>query len=258
MFQLFAQKPCTNCYITGMRASLKYADGRTAGWSTDAQLHHMVLFNSSWGRQDATCSGQFLGFLGERFFASGDERTPMPTIGSYGYYVGAWDNWTMIYELANHNVTPQNTIIEMTYDWVPATTPGMRQLDPVWLDVDQCGFSQYSIPAGPSSRTYDWTVNRPGRLIGLGGHLHDYGVNLTVRNETTGRMLCDSRAGYGESPLYIGHHGDAHLSSMSICANANGVDTLTNGQRVRMTANYNAPAAVNDAMGIAILYISRT
>ena len=33
----------------------------------------------------------------------------------------------------------------------------------------------------------------------------------------TGKLLCDSRAGYGEYGLYIGHHGEAHLSSMSIC-----------------------------------------
>ena len=46
--------------------------------------------------------------------------------------------------------------------------------------------------------------------------------------------------------------------SMSTCTNANGIDTLVNGQRVRMTANYNATAAATDAMGIAIMYISRT
>lgn len=260
MFQFGAQKPCSNCYITGMQARLVNPDGTVAGWHTDAQLHHMVLFNMSWGRSDATCGGQFLGFLGERFFASGDERTPIPSTPGYGYYVSWFDNWTMIYELANEKTTPQNVLIEMTYDWVPGTTLGMKKLDPVWFDIAQCGLSEYSVPAGPNSRDWTWTVNRPGNIVGLGGHLHDGGVNITVRNMNTSKLLCDSRAKYGEYGIYMGHHGETHLSSMSICRMTNGVpvDRLTSGQRVTMTANYNAPAAMTDAMGIVIMYVSAT
>lgn len=259
-FQFLAEKPCSNCYITGMKANLKNADGSVAGWSTDAQLHHMVLFNSSWGRTDATCGGQFLGFLGERFFASGDERTAMPSQAGYGYFVSWLDSWTLIYELAGSKPTPQNVTIEMTYDWVPATQPGMKKLDPVWFDIVQCGLSEYSVPVGPSTRNWTWTVNRPGKVIGLGGHLHDGGVNITVKNLNTGKLQCDSRARYGETPLYIGHHGEAHISSMSTCVQQNGVpvDTITTGQRIDMVANYNATAAATDAMGIVIMYVSAT
>jgi hypothetical protein len=259
-FQFMAEKPCTNCYITGMRANLKYPDGRTAGWSTNAQLHHMVLFNSSWGRQDATCGGQFLGFLGERFFASGDERTPLPSQPGYGYFVSWFDSWTMIYELASEATSVQNVIIEMTYDWMPATTPNMKKLDPVWFDIVQCGLSEFSVPVGPSSQNWTWTVNRPGKVIGLGGHLHDGGVNITVKNLNTGKLLCDSRAGYGETPLYIGHHGESHISSMSTCTQKNGVpvDTISSNQRIQMVSNYNATAAATDAMGIVIMYVSAT
>ena len=50
----------------------------------------------------------------------------------------------------------------MKYNWVPATTPGMNRIEPEWLDIDQCGTSRSaSRPAHP--RTYNWTVNRPGR-----------------------------------------------------------------------------------------------
>ena len=48
----------------------------------------MVLFNQGWGRTDATCGSSFLGFLGQRFFASGDERTPIIAPAAYGYFVG--------------------------------------------------------------------------------------------------------------------------------------------------------------------------
>jgi len=259
-FQLFAAKPCSNCYITGMKADLINPDGSVAGWKTDSQLHHMVLFNMSWGRQDATCGGQFLGFLGERFFASGDERTPMPSQAGYGYYVSWLDSWTMIYELANTNVNPQNVKIRMTYEWMPGTATGMKKLDPVWFDIVQCGLSEFSVPVGRSTQNWTWTVNRPGKVVGLGGHLHDGGVNITVKNLNTGKLECDSKARYGETPLYIDHHGGAHISSMSTCVMQNGVpvDTISNGQRIQMTSNYNATAAASDAMGIVIMYVSAT
>ena len=260
-FSFFIRKPCTNCYITGMTASLVYQDGRVAGWSTDAQLHHMVMFAQGGGKTDSTCSVSILGLLGQRFFASGDERTPVISPPGYGYFVGAQENWHMIWELANHNTAPQNNLfIEMTYNWVPASTPGMTRVEPVWMDVDQCGDSEISVPAGTSTRSWTWNVNRPGRIVGAGGHIHDGGVNVAVTNATTGQTICDSVARYGGSPLYTGHHGEAHLSGMGVCTGtrANPVATVARGQRVTITGNYNMPAAADDQMAIALLYIDQT
>ncbi|HET6950856.1 MAG TPA: hypothetical protein VFI47_10800 [Acidimicrobiales bacterium] len=259
-FQFFIRKPCTNCYVTGMTADLVYADGTRAGWSTDAQLHHMVMFASGSGKRDATCSASFLGFLGQRFFASGDERTPIIAPPGYGYFVGAFDQWNLIWELANHHAEPQNGLyIAMKYNWVPANTPGMKQLEPVWLDVNQCGTSEISVPQGPSTRSWTWNVNRPGKIIGVGGHVHDGGINIDTRNVTTGQMICDSVARYGGSPLYTGHHGEGHLSGMSVCQGTgeNPVATVQNGQRVTITGHYNMPEAVTDQMGIVVMYLEK-
>jgi hypothetical protein len=244
------RKPCTSCYITGMRADLRYPDGRQANWSNDAQLHHMVLINSS--RRDVTCG------TGQRFFASGDERTVVPTVGNFGYRVGLFDRWTLLYELANHRDTPKDVVITVTFEWVPRSTADMTELTPVWLDLEQCGDSEVSFPAGSSSRVYTWTANRAGRLMHLHGHVHDGGVNVTVDNASTGRRLCDSRAGYGESPAYIGHHGEPHISSMSICMGNRGapIDTIRTGNRIRLEAHYTLDAPVDDAMGISILYLA--
>jgi hypothetical protein len=244
------RKPCTSCYITGMRADLRYPDGRQADWSNDAQLHHMVLINSS--RRDVTCG------TGQRFFASGDERTVVPTVGNFGYRVGLFDRWTLLYELANHRDTPKDVVITVTFEWVPRSTADMTELTPVWLDLEQCGDSEVSFPAGSSSRVYTWTANRAGRLMHLHGHVHDGGVNVTVDNASTGRRLCDSRAGYGESPAYIGHHGEPHISSMSICMGNRGapIDTIRTGNRIRLEAHYTLDAPVDDAMGISILYLA--
>ncbi len=257
-FSFFIQKPCSDCYITGMAADLVNADGTRAGWSTDAQLHHMVLFNQGWGRSDATCGSSFLGFLGQRFFASGDERTPIVAPAPYGYYVGLFDSWHMLWELANHKAEAQSGLqIQMTYTWVPANTPGIQGLEPVWLDLNQCWTSEISVPQGPSERSYTWSVNRPGRIIGAGGHIHDGGINILTRNASNGEVICDSVARYGGSPLYTGHHGEPHLSGMSACTGtrADPVATVSQGQQVRITGRYDMAEPATDQMGIVVMYL---
>ncbi|MBI2711230.1 MAG: hypothetical protein HYX34_16305, partial [Actinobacteria bacterium] len=70
---LWISKPCTNCYITSMTPNLVYADGSKANVANGPVLHHMVL--ASQFRSDPTCGSNLLGLVGERFFASGNERT---------------------------------------------------------------------------------------------------------------------------------------------------------------------------------------
>jgi hypothetical protein len=263
-FAFNVQKPCTNCFITGMRARLVGADRTTevGHGNRGLQLHHMVLFNQDPARQDATC---YLGvpfplglMFGQRFFASGDERTPSIMPPGYGYYQGN-SSWNLIWDLASASTTPETVYYEVKFTWIPAAqATGFKNVEPIWFDIAQCGFSTFNVPAGRSQRSWTWTVNRPGAILGVGGHVHDGGINLEVRNDSTGRVICDSRAGYGETPLYVDDHGGQHLSSMSTCggqATYNPADVVTNGQRITITSYYDMPQAVDDQMGISIAYI---
>lgn len=255
LFQFWLAPPCQDCYITGMQANLKFADGRVASYDTNVVLHHMVLFAG--GKWDATCGLSFLGFLGERFFAAGAEKTPVVFPAGYGYKINPGELWNMIYELASTSKVQETVNIEMTYYYAPASA-NLKPVRPVWLDIDQCGDSEYSVPAGASSKTWDWWVNVPGKLLGIGGHLHDGGVNISAVNQNTGQTLCNSVAKYGESAAFIDHHGAPHLSSMSTCIGTatKPVATLQWGQVVRIHSNYNLTAAANDVMGIMIAYIT--
>jgi len=259
-FRFFIQKPCSNCYVTDIKADMLNASGQVVGARDGLSLHHMLL--ASWtDRQDATC---YLGFpfplglmFGQRFFASGDERTDIRMPPGYGYRVGAFDTWNLIYDLANMNMTAQNVYLRVHYEYVPSTTAGMTNVEPIWMDLAQCGFSEIARPAGTSQASWSWTVNRPGNIVAIGGHIHDGGINIVIRNDSTGQVICDSRAGYGETPLYQGHHGPA-ISSMSKCTGARGspVARITNGQRVTETAYYNMPEAVSDQMGIVMAFVA--
>jgi len=257
-FAFNVEKPCTNCYITGMKANLVYPDGTTGGYSTGSQLHHMVLFNRQAGKTDATCDVGFpfpLGALfGQRFFASGDERTYVRFPAGYGYQVGADANWTLIWDLAGMSRVPKTVYYQVTYEWVPAPA-NLENVEPVWFDVAQCGFSTFTAMPGPSTHSWSWTVNRPGDIVALGGHGHDGTIDIDVVNDTTGRVICESVAGYGESPLYIDpEHGDEHISSMSTCLGTP-VAKVTNGQRVTINAHYDMAKQDDGQMGIVMAFV---
>jgi len=241
-----------------MKADLVYPDGTRAGYSTGSQLHHMVLFNQEAGKVDATCQTGFpfpLGSLfGQRFFASGDERTYIKFPKGYGYSVGASGTWNLIWDLAGMSREAKTVYYQVTYDWVPASA-NLKPVEPVWFDVAQCGLSTFRAEAGPSTRSWSWTVNRPGDIVAIGGHGHDGTINIDIRNDTTNQVICDSRARFGESPLYIDpEHGDPHLSSMSTCIAAP-VAKVTNGQTVTMNAHYNMAKADDMQMGIVMAFV---
>ncbi len=64
-------KPCEECTVVWMQAGIEYTDGSDAGAETGMWLHHVVFQNLD--RQDSMCPEHG----GERFFASGNERTPV-------------------------------------------------------------------------------------------------------------------------------------------------------------------------------------
>jgi hypothetical protein len=173
---------------------------------------------SSRASSDATCSGTWLGLAGERFFASGNERTPVKFPAGYGYRVRWYDDWNLLADLMNHSTSQKTVYVQVTYTYRPSWE-SVKRVRPVWLDIDQCGDSEYSIPAGYSDTHRDWSVNVPGKVVAGFGHLHGHGVAIEATNETLqdmsgdhdGAVICKSIAKL--DPL------DVHsVLSMSSCA----------------------------------------
>jgi hypothetical protein len=52
----------------------------------------------------------------------------------------------------------------------------------------------FDLPSGVSERTLDLTFPIPGRILGLGGHLHRYGESLALRDADTGETLWEGVA----------------------------------------------------------------
>jgi hypothetical protein len=254
-------KPCTSCTIIAMTPDLRYADGTRATIDGGPMMHHAMFAAQASGKVDSTCNGTTVGMLGQRFFATGDERTPIDmTSLPYGYKVGSSETWNMVFDLMNWATTSKTVKIRVTYKYATGTDATARTgVKPVWLDAAQCTLNSYiAVPVGLSDTHYDWTVNVPGKIVATAGHIHDHGVNIELTNQSTGgSLICNSVAGYGGTG-YVTSDGRSHVSSMSACY-GNPVANVSTGQVVRLHGIYNVPSthpAIDDAMAIALAYIA--
>jgi hypothetical protein len=254
-------KPCTGCSIIGVTPDLVYENGSKANITEGPMLHHAMFSAQSSGKSDVTCGSSGPGILGERFFASGNERTPVDlTALPYGYKVNSTETWNMVFDLMNWATTSKTVKIRMTWKYATGTDHTSRAaVRPVWLDVAQCTLNSYYTPGfGLTDTHYDWKASFGGKLIAAAGHIHDHGVNIEVTNETTKSLLCNSVATTG-GPGYVTHSdGRSHVSGMNVCT-GNPISTIKKGDTIRLHSIYNIPEghhAVEDAMGIAIAYIN--
>jgi len=241
------QRPCIDCYITSFTPDLVYGDGTKATMETGPMLHHMVL--TSQFRSDATCGNTLLGLAGERFFGSGNERTAIAFPYGYGYRVRWYDSWNLLIDLMNHSTTSKTVYVQVTFTYRPSWE-SVKVVRPVWLDIDQCGDSEYYIPAGFSDTHWDWKVNVPGKVVAMfGHHLHGHGVAIEATNESQGgTSICKSVATL--DPM------DVHsVFSMSTCT-GDPLAVVRQGEIVRLHSMYDSPHPADDVMGIMLGYIN--
>jgi hypothetical protein len=243
--QFAVQRPCVDCFITGFKPDLVYPDGRRATLATGAMLHHFVL--TSQFRRDATCGNAPLGLAGERFFASGNERTAIAFPPTYGYRVRWYDSWNLLVDLMNHSTTEQTVYIAVTYTYRPSWE-SVKRVRPVWLDIDQCGDSEYSIPAGFSDTHWDWNVNVPGKVVAAIGHIHGHGVAVEATKGAT--SICKSVATLDPADVHS-------VLAMSTCT-GDPLARLRLGNTVRLHSMYQSSHPADDVMGIMLMWIHPT
>jgi hypothetical protein len=125
----------------------------------------------------------------------------------------------------------------------------VARLKPVWLDIDQCGDSEYSIPAGFSDTHRDWKVNVPGKVVAMLGHVHGHGIAVEATNESKGgASICRSDATL--DPM------DAHrVLAMETCT-GDPVARIGQDETVRLHSEYNSTHPADDVMGIMLGYIN--
>ncbi len=190
-----SEKPSVDGWITRIQPNLTYADG-SIPLSSKVMFHHGVWLNMS--RPDATMAG------GERFYATGEEKTNMDLPPGYGYRYKKSDAWLLNHMI--HNLVSEAMTLYITYtvDFIPDTAPqaaSMKPVRPVWMDVDNgSAYPVFDVfrgdggedgeftypqdakvnPYGNGPQKNKWTVDRDGVLLGTTGHVHTGGLDTEL------------------------------------------------------------------------------
>lgn len=247
---LVPEKPCRDCYITGIVPRLVYADGSNADIDTGPMLHHLVVTDT--GRKDPTCERwNGVGLAGQRIFASGNERTPFSLPRGFGLRASNAP-FAYVAELMNHSSSAKSVYMEADIYHVPTSKPGMKQVTPVWLDVANCSFSEYSVPAGRSTEKWSWTSTMTGRVVAAGGHVHAGGVGIVMSNKTTRQRMCTSEAAYGSRGAFRGE-----VTAMSSCI-WDQLGAVRDGEQLQLASIYDTPKPLHGVMGIMMIAVYET
>jgi hypothetical protein len=167
------KKPCTECSLITMQAGLEYANGSLAEPSNGGWLHHIVMVASGAGRKDTACSMPI-----ERFFSSGNEKTPT-AFGDViekkvksAFPIKPTDGFSAELELMNMIDVPLDVWITIDYEYMPGPPkPDWKIAKALWLDVTNCGISSVRVPAGKQQFKYaskPWTSTYDGEMLGVG------------------------------------------------------------------------------------------
>ena len=141
-------------------------------------LHHLTVVNFD--------RRQLLYPIADRLAAVGRETrdVSMPrsvgmpmTVGQRIGLYAMWDN------MSGHEV--EDVYLRVTLLWTPANE-APRPLDAMVMNMD-VGLTggvenMFDIPPGWSRRSFDFRQPVDGRLLAVGGHLHDYGVSLQLED----------------------------------------------------------------------------
>lgn len=207
-------------------------------------LHHVAFWNT--GRPDFLCPNKL-----EHIFGAGGEMNDWPAVPGIGYRVHPGDQVRV--DLMLHNPTDAaypDAYLEVRIEYLPmGAQPNLRAVYPTWFDVQECAGSGYDLQPGQNVTSGKFTLGYSGRLLGVGGHLHDYGESLELVDTTTGAQVAALRSQ---------QDANGRIVSMPIRVFAQqGGLPLAKNDVLKVTATYLNPTGKplpEGAMGIAVGY----
>lgn len=121
----------------------------------------------------------------ERIIALGQETEDIDLPASIGVPVEAGDEMGLVVMWHNMSgVDYTDLTVRLTIAWSPTNLyPRPLSVMPVYMDVvNPVGrkSADFDLPAGRNEFHAEFTMPFEGRIIGVGGHLHDYGTGLTL------------------------------------------------------------------------------
>lgn len=158
-------------WLRGARVELEDPDGAPL---PQQRLHHVNLLNFD--------RRQLVHPAVERLYAAGQETQPVLFPATVGTPIRRGTRLGLLAAFAPTDLPP-GSLIRLRLKWMPMTmTPRPVDVYPVLIDV---GFRPgrspaYDLPPGRSERELLFRVPLSGRILAVGGHMHDYGESITL------------------------------------------------------------------------------
>ncbi|HKP91638.1 MAG TPA: hypothetical protein VJT75_16850 [Thermoleophilaceae bacterium] len=276
----FVDRPNVDGFITGMSVNVVNADGSAVPIQR-LMLHHIVFF--SIGQPNPTCSGAFTGYDSRPFpvgnystpiYGAGEERNVLVLPKGYGVPItkqtgaDAWSKlqkqWAMVWMLMNHRGVSDHAQIKYTVTWDDATN--LKPVKGYWLDVRNCDADPvFDVRGGRKKgsthrETFDYTMPDDGVIVAGGGHVHGGAKKLKVSEpDCSNRTVFQSKPAWGtrEHPFYNVRpilHEPGPISMSGILSQKG--YPIARGERVRLTADYDAQLPHTRVMGISMIYVA--
>jgi hypothetical protein len=174
-------------WARGFRVRIYDAEGRLLSRRI---LHHVELLHLERRRLTESTF--------ERTFAAGQETADLMLPSSVGVRLEAGAEMAILAAFANettealHDVTLEVVVVYLPDD----RTPRPREIRPVDIDVLLHAGSSNTFDVAPGRTVYqrDFTLPVSGRLLGVGGHLHDYAESIALLDVTGEKVLFTLKA----------------------------------------------------------------
>ncbi|MFI5280000.1 MAG: hypothetical protein ACHQU1_05865 [Gemmatimonadales bacterium] len=118
-----------------------------------------------------------------RIVSAGKETSSLLLPPGMGYPVRERHELGINAMLGNATATEYpEAYVRATITLAPAGTPDVRSVMSLFAETsyDTTGDSDFDLPPGESNKVVEFTVPVGGRVLGLGGHIHDYGTRFVV------------------------------------------------------------------------------
>ena len=229
-------------WLRGYHPRLTDAEGRRV---PNRLLHHVAFWNAE--RPDILCPSKE-----EHIFGAGGEMNDWMAVPGFGYRVDTGDRirvTTMFHNPTDTSYPETYLEVQIEYQAEGGAGPDPKSVYPVWFDVQECGRSGYDLEPGLNETAGTFEMPYSGRLLGVGGHLHDFGQRLRLENATTGEEI---------ATLAVERDPQGRVLSMPVVPFfLQGGFSLERGDIVRVSATYDNETGRplrDGAMGIVVGY----
>jgi hypothetical protein len=208
-------------------------------------LHHTAFWNVN--RSDFLCPNKE-----EHIFGAGSEMNDWMPVPGYGYRVGRDEEIrieTMVYNPTETSYKDVWLEVQIAYQEAGGAGPALKNVYPAWMDVMECRDSGYDLKAGDSVTKGTVPVKYSGVLLGVGGHMHDYGKQLVLEDKTRKETMATLEAKNDAQ----GHNAGTNL----VLFLDRGGYRLEKGDVLGISATYDNPTGKmlrDGAMGIVVGY----